>query len=87
MKKFLQFILRLLAAFGFVAGLYYLYKKYFATEIPEDDFDFDEEADDFDFDEEDFTETVSDAREYVTLNASERKSTDDEEPITESITD
>ena len=77
MKKFLQFLLRVVAAFGFVAGLYYLYKKYVATEIMDGDIE-EDYFDDFDFDDEDFTETVSDTREYVTLNASESKNLQNE---------
>lgn len=72
MKKFLHFLFESLAVFGLVAGIYYLYQKYIA-DAPEFDTDDEGEFDDFDFDDEDFTETVSDSREYVTLNSSESK--------------
>lgn len=78
MKKVIQFLVQMLAIFGFVAGMYYLIQKYIlknssSQEEDEDDFD------DFEFDDEDFTETASDTREYVTLNSSESKTvpTDD----------
>lgn len=72
MKKICSFFCKLLAITGFIAGLYWLYQKFMGNcefEDEEDESDFD----DFDFDDEDFTETASDTREYVTLNASESK--------------
>ena len=78
MKKIFQFLFQVLAICGFIAGIYYLFQKYIlnnssSQEEDEDCFD------DFEFDDEDFTETASDTREYVTLNSSESKTvpTDD----------
>lgn len=72
MKKIFNFLFQLLAVCGFVAGLYYLYKKCFLKDTPVSDEE-EDSFDDFEFDDEDFTETVSDSREYVTLNSSESK--------------
>lgn len=72
MKKIFNFLFQLLAVCGFVAGLYYLYKKYILKDAPVSDEE-EDSFDDFEFDDEDFTETVSDSREYVTLNSSESK--------------
>ena len=72
MKKLCNFFFQLLAICGFVAGIYYLYKKYFQNTANTTEGN--EEELDFDFNDEDFTETVSDSREYVTLNSSESKS-------------
>lgn len=82
MKKIVNFLLQLLAVCGFLAGIYYLLKKYVLKDNSsedEDDLDFD----DSDFDDEDFTETVSDNREYVTLNASESKAAQSESTASE----
>lgn len=86
MKKCCNFIFHLLALLGITAGVFYLYQKYiskdtYSESMEEDDFD------DFDFDDEDFTETGSDAREYVTLNASESKNIQDEEDDFDEICD
>ncbi|MCI8410428.1 MAG: hypothetical protein HFJ09_14350 [Lachnospiraceae bacterium] len=78
MKKICSFICKLIAVTGFIAGLYWLYQKFVANcdfNDEEDESDFD----DFDFDEEDFTETASDTREYVTLNASESKNVSEDD--------
>lgn len=72
MKKIFNFFVQLLAVCGFVAGLYYLYKKYIFKDTTTSDEE-EDSFDDFEFDDEDFTETVSDSREYVTLNSSESK--------------
>lgn len=72
MKKIFNFLFELLAVCGFVAGLYYLYKKYIQKDAPASEEE-EDSFDDFEFDDEDFTETVSDSREYVTLNSSESK--------------
>ncbi len=72
MKKIFNFLFELLAVCGFVAGLYYLYKKYILKDTPASEEE-EDSFDDFEFDDEDFTETVSDNREYVTLNSSESK--------------
>lgn len=72
MKKIFNFLFQLLAVCGFVTGLYYLYKKYILKDSPVSDEE-EDSFDDFEFDDEDFTETVSDSREYVTLNSSESK--------------
>lgn len=71
MKKICSFFCKLLAFTGFIAGLYWLYQKFMVQN--QEDFDEESGFDDFDFDDEDFTETASDTREYVTLNASESK--------------
>ncbi|MDE7425491.1 MAG: hypothetical protein K2N51_17670 [Lachnospiraceae bacterium] len=78
MKKICSFFCKLLAISGFVAGLYWLYQKFIANN-EFDDFEDDSDYDDFDFDDEDFTETASDTREYVTLNASESKTVSEDE--------
>lgn len=78
MKKFCNFIFHLLALLGITAGVFYLYQKYFLKEVSSENME-DDDFEDFDFDDEDFTETGSDAREYVTLNASESKNVQDED--------
>lgn len=79
MKKLLKFLFQLLAICGLGAGIFYLYKQYMQKDvIKNEDEDF---YDDFQLDDEDFTETVSDSREYVTLNSIDSKmmpSTDDD---------
>lgn len=78
MKKFIKFLFHTLAIFGFIAGGYYLYQKYVLKNVDSEDME-EEEFDDFSFDDEDFTETASDTREYVTLNSSESKAAQNEE--------
>lgn len=80
MKKICTFFCKLLAITGFIAGLYWLYQK-FVADHECNDLENDSDFDDFDFDEEDFTETASDTREYVTLNASESKNISEDEDI------
>lgn len=78
MKKFLNFLFHTLAILGFIAGGYYLYQKYVSKDVNSEDIE-EDEFDDFAFDDEDFTETASDTREYVTLNSSESKAAQNEE--------
>lgn len=72
MKKFFNFLFHLLAAFGLLMGIFYLYQRYM-PKVENDEEEFDDEFEDFDFDDKDFTESSSDNREYVTLNSSESK--------------
>lgn len=82
MKKFFNFLFHTLAIMGLIAGGYYLYQKYVLKDADSEDIE-KEDFEDFTFDDEDFTETASDTREYVTLNSSESKAVQNEEEISD----
>lgn len=78
MKKFFKFLFGTAAIAGIAAGLYYCYKKFFAKQ--EEDDDFEDDLDDFDLDDEDSSTTP----EYVSITPDRQaEAAEEETPVTE----